>query len=65
MSLYIICIHAYENNLSQIRGGVKNVVLLGGGGRWGEGFEATTFGQKSTTFYFCIHSKPSKRVKTQ
>ena len=27
----------------------------------------TTFGQKSTTFCFCIHSmqKPSKRVKTQ
>ena len=27
----------------------------------------TTFGQKSTTFYFCLYSmqKPSKRVKTQ
>ena len=45
----------------------KKAVLLGGGGRWGVRGPTTTFGQKSTTFYFCFHSmqKPSKRVKTQ
>ena len=49
----------------------KKEVLLGGGGRWGRGGAVRgptkTFGQKSTTFYFCFHSiqKPSKRVKTQ
>ena len=47
-----------------LRGGVKK---SGTFGWWGVRGPATTFGQKSTTFYFCFHSmqKPSKRVKTQ
>ena len=44
----------------------KEVVLLGGGGGGGRGL-TTTFGQKSTTFYFCFHSmqNPLKLVNTQ
>ena len=41
-----------------VRGDIKKIVVLGGGGRWGK---------KTTPFCFCFHSiqKPSKRVKTQ
>ena len=44
--------------IDEVRGGVKKSGTFG---------PTTTFGQKSTTLYFCFHSmqEPSKHVKTQ
>ena len=51
-----------------VRGGVKKSGTFGWWGPFGGGVRGptTTFGQKSTTFYFCFYSmqKPSKCVKT-
>ena len=55
-----------NRELLWLRGGVKKVVLLGGGGRWGEGFEARPqLSAKKVQVFFLLSfdSEPFKTCK--